>query len=204
MEVSSPDPLILPESSFSTGKDPNPHRIFPLSPLIRGTLMGLYIALTIPLPTLYHWQATQLSTVESIPSWLWFLGLSIGGLMVWASLSEQVRVGAWGIEVSYPHWVPRWFWRGWHLPWTEVESLNPRSTGQGGLVYYFVNKEGKGFLLPMRVAGFAELVRRVETETGIDTCDVRPLAQPWMYGILLLLTLCLLGLDTWAIAKAWL
>jgi hypothetical protein len=67
-----------------------------------------------------------------------------------------------------------------------------------------VNKEGKGFLLPMRVAGFAELVRRVETETGIDTCDVRPLAQPWMYGILLLLTLCLLGLDTWAIAKAWL
>jgi hypothetical protein len=54
----------------------------------------------------------------------------------------------------------------------------------------------------MRVAGFAELVRRVQAETGIDTTDVRPLAQPWMYLILLLFTVLLLAIDAWTITVA--
>lgn len=41
----------------------------------------------------------------------------------------------------------------------------------------------------MRVAGFAKLVALVEAKTGIDTRDVRPLSQPWMYLILLGCTL---------------
>ncbi len=54
----------------------------------------------------------------------------------------------------------------------------------------------------MRVAGFARLVGLVNTYTGIDTQDVKPLAQPWMYGILLLFTLLLLLLDAWTITTA--
>ncbi len=182
-------------------------RIFPLSPLIRITLLGLYVALTLPLPILYHWQATQLSAVAAgtgtIPVWVWIAGLTLGGLALFAALSERVEVDSHGIQVTYPRWVPRLLWRGWQLPWAEVQSLKPRSTGQGGLVYYFVSKGGQAYLLPMRVAGFAELVGRVQAATGIDTRDVRPLAQPWMYGLLLLLTLMLLGIDGWAIAAAW-
>jgi hypothetical protein len=70
-------------------------------------------------------------------------------------------------------------------------------------VYYFVTAErDRAYLLPMRVAGFAELVRQVEAYTTIDTSDVRPLSQPWMYLILLSLTLLLLLVDGWAIATA--
>ena len=54
----------------------------------------------------------------------------------------------------------------------------------------------------MRVAGFARLLRFVEARTDLDTQDVRPLSQPWMYFFLLTLT-GLLGLvDVWAIVAA--
>jgi len=39
-------------------------------------------------------------------------------------------------------------------------------------------------------------------QTGIDMTDVRPLAQPWMYLILLALTLLLLLVDAWTITTA--
>ncbi|HTL88131.1 MAG TPA: hypothetical protein VL134_01935, partial [Leptolyngbya sp.] len=80
--------------------------------------------------------------------------------------------------------------------------LKPRSTGQGGLVYYFLNQSGEGFLLPMRVVGFARLVNRVQAETGIDTTDVKPLSQPWMYLILLGFTMLLLLIDAWTVSTA--
>ncbi|MDB9377087.1 hypothetical protein PN460_04340, partial [Nodularia sphaerocarpa CS-585A2] len=60
----------------------------------------------------------------------------------------------------------------------------------------------KAYLLPMRVAGFSRLVKIVETKTGINTTDVRPLAQPWMYLTLLVFTLLLLLIDAWTITTA--
>ena len=78
-----------------------------------------------------------------------------------------------------------------------------RTTGQGGIVYYFLNNSGQGFLLPMRVVGFAKMVKLVEAKTGIDTKDVRPLAQPWMYLILLVFTLILFLADGWTIWTAF-
>jgi hypothetical protein len=105
--------------------------------------------------------------------------------------------------VTYPKWVPRFFRKGWSLPWADVKELKLRTTGQGGIVYYFVSKsEQKAYLLPMRVVGFARLVKLVEAKTGIDTTDVRPLAQPWMYLILLGFTLLLLLVDGWTVWTA--
>jgi hypothetical protein len=54
----------------------------------------------------------------------------------------------------------------------------------------------------MRVVGFTRLVKQVEERTGIDTQDIRPLAQPWMYLILLVFTLLLLLMDGWTIYTA--
>jgi hypothetical protein len=177
--------------------DDSSTRIFRLSPLIRLTLLLLYIALTIPLPFL----AT--ATQAPVPSKVLWIGLAIGFVLLYAALTERVMVDETGIQVSYPTAV-RWFWRkGWSLPWSDIKALKPRSTGQGGLVYYFLSHScEQAYLLPMRVAGFAELVRRVEAKTGIDTRDVKPLAQPWMYLILLLFTLILLAIDAWTILVA--
>ncbi len=131
--------------------------VFRLSPLIRITLLSLYIALTVPLPFL-----SQVTAAPVPPELLW-VGISIGLVALYAV---------------------------------------PRTTGQGGIVYYFLSQDGKAYLLPMRVAGFARLVQIVQAKTGIDTTDVRPLAQPWMYLILLVFTLLLLLVDGWAIATA--
>lgn len=171
--------------------------VFYLSPLIRMTLLGLYIALTLPLPTL-----AQL-THASLSPMLLRIGLLVGGVLLYAALSEQVILDEQGIQVTYPRWVPRLFRRGWQLSWSEIRALKPRTTGQGGLVYYFLSQSGEAYLLPMRVAGFARLVDQVQARTGIDMTDVRPLAQPWMYLILAGLTLMLLTVDGWVFWTAW-
>lgn len=170
--------------------------VFRLSPLIRITLLSLYLALTVPLPFLA--QATDAPTP---PELLW-VGIMIGFVGLYAVLTERVIVDDQGIQVTYPIWVPRFFRKGWSLPWLDIKQLKPRTTGQGGIVYYFLSQDGKAYLLPMRVAGFARLVNIVQTKTGIDTTDVRPLAQPWMYLILFCCTLMLLLVDAWTINTA--
>lgn len=170
--------------------------VFLLSPLIRLTLLSLYVALTAPLPFLSQ------VTNAPVPPALLVLGIGLGAVALYAVLSERVILDDYGIQVTYSKWVPRFFRKGWSLPWSEVKELKDRTTGQGGLVYYFVSSEGKGYLLPMRVVGFAKLVREVQAKTGIDTTNVRPLAQPWMYLILLGFTLLLLLVDAWTIWTA--
>ncbi|MGF1568510.1 MAG: hypothetical protein ACFCVD_10645 [Nodosilinea sp.] len=169
---------------------------FHISPLIRITLLLLYVALMGPLPFLARANQGEISPA------LLVVGIALGGLGIYAALGQQVEVDDEGIRVTYPAWS-RWaFRRSWQLPWSEVQALRPCSTGQGGLVYYFVGTDQQAYLLPMRVAGFARLVGLVETYTDIDTQDVKPLAQPWMYGILLLFTLLLLLVDAWTISTA--
>jgi len=175
---------------------PNPS-VFHISPLIRITLLGLYIALTVPLPFL-----AQVSSAPVPPVLLW-VGIGLGAIALYGSLSERVIVDEEKIQVAYPSWVPRFFRKGWSLPWEEVKDLKMRTTGQGGMVYYFISQSSqKAYLLPMRVVGFARLVKLVEAHTGIDTTDVRPLAQPWMYLILLVFTLLLFLADGWTIWTA--
>ncbi|HLO50754.1 MAG TPA: hypothetical protein VK211_20230 [Kamptonema sp.] len=169
--------------------------LFHISPLIRITLLSLYIALTLPLPFLSE------MTAAPIPPALLWVAIGLGGTILYGALSERVIVDEEGIKVSYPRWVPSFYRKGWLLPWTKVKALKPRTTGQGGLVYYFLSDSGQAYLLPMRVAGFAKLVRLVEANTGIDTADVRPLSQPWMYLILLGCTLLLLLVDVWTITN---
>ena len=167
---------------------------FNLSPLIRITLLSLYFALTLPLPYLAD------ATHAEVPGSALWAAIVLGAIGLYGALDERVLVDEVGIRVTYPTWFP--FRRGWQLDWAKVKALKDRSTGQGGLVYYFVSTDGEGFLLPMRVAGFARLLRFVEARTDLDTRDVRPLSQPWMYFFLLTLT-GLLGLvDVWAIVAA--
>lgn len=170
---------------------------FGISPIIRITLTLLYLALTVPLPFL-----AVASPVE-FPVTLLIAGLMIGFILLQGALSQKVLLDEQQIAVTYPWWFPDFLQKGWSLSWSEVDQLKLRTTGQGGLVYYFVTPErDRAYLLPMRVAGFAQLVQVVEEKTGIDTRDVRPLAQPWMYLILLGLTLLLLLVDTWTIWTA--
>ncbi|WP_228040248.1 hypothetical protein [Nodosilinea sp. LEGE 07088] len=189
-------PESLPPTTLAMGDVAETRKVFYISSLIRLTLLLLYLALMGPLPFLA--QATQ----AAIPPVGLIVAIGLGWAGLYGALSQRVEVDSGGIEVAYPAWV-RWLWRGgWRLPWTQVRSLKPRSTGQGGIVYYLVGGDQQAYLLPMRVAGFARLVEIVETYTGIDTQDIKPLAQPWMYIILLGFTLLLLLVDAWTITTA--
>jgi hypothetical protein len=165
---------------------------FRISSLIRITLTSLYLGLTVPLPFL------AAATAASIPPQVLWIALAIGLLILYGALSERVIVDARSIQVAYPNWFV--FRRGWELNWSDIKDLKLRTTGQGGLVYYFVTAaRDRAYLLPMRIAGFARLVKIVEERTGIDTSDVRPLSQPWMYLTLLMLTIFLGWVDIWTI-----
>lgn len=169
---------------------------FRISALIRIPLFTLYLALTLPLPFL-----SQVTTAPVSPGVLWG-AIGIGFIILYAALSEQVIVDNEGIKVNYPGWIPPWFRKGWALSWSDIKALKPRTTGQGGLVYYFLSDSGEGYLLPMRIAGFARLVKIVEVKTGIDTTDIRPLSQPWMYLALFVCTILLLFADILIILTA--
>ncbi len=160
--------------------------IFRLSPLIQITLINLYLALTLPLVVL-----ARVTQTDSSLGWLGF-ALILGLMALIAALSERVILDPTGIQVSYPAWVPSFFRQGWVLAWSDIAELKSRTTGQGGLVYYFVTAQrDRAYLLPLRIVGFARLTRIVQEQTGCDTTDIRPLAQPWMYFLLFGFTLVL-------------
>lgn len=193
--------MTLPDPAPSAASDLRPeplldYRRFRISPLIRLTLLALYLALMLPLPFL------AAVTAAPVPPNLLTMGILLGGVALYGALAEQVIIDGDGIQVAYPGWVPKQLRKGWSLPWSDIQALKPRSTGQGGIVYYFLSQSGQAYLLPMRIAGFAQLVRQVEARTGIDTRDVKPLAQPWMYLILLSFTVLLLAIDAWTIWTA--
>src|SRR5512136_545802 len=79
---------------------------FRISPLIRLTLLSLYVALTVPLPFL-----SQMTGAPVPPALLW-AGLGLGGVALYGALSERVIIDEEGIHVNYPGWVPRVFRRG--------------------------------------------------------------------------------------------
>jgi hypothetical protein len=168
-----------------------------VSPLISGSILGLYLVLLIPLPILAQ------VTGADIPIPALIVGMGLGFVALVASLSERVQVDATGIALVYPGWIPGWYRRGWAVAWSEVQKLQPRSTSQGGLVYYLVTHSGQAYLLPSRILGFAQMMTQIQTYTGLDTRLVRPLAQPWMYAVLASFTLLMGLVDVWVLATAW-
>ena len=81
------------------------HHCFQLSPLIRGTLITVYLALVLPLPAL---------APESLRLWL-LAAVPFGLLVVLAMLSERVTVTDTGITVGHPPWCSWLLRRGWSL-----------------------------------------------------------------------------------------
>jgi hypothetical protein len=138
-------------------------------------------------------------THAEVPAWLLWVGIGLGFGALQGALSQRVVVDDRSIQVNYPIWVPKFLIKSWALDWSDVKELKMRTTGQGGLVYYFINRNSEGFLLPMRVAGFNRLVQLVQQYTAIDTTNVYPLSQPWMYFALLILTGFLLLTDIWTV-----
>ncbi|MCX5931206.1 MAG: hypothetical protein NTW83_05110, partial [Cyanobacteria bacterium] len=79
-------------ASNPPGAPPDQPQTYPVAPLIRFTLLGLYLALVLPLPLL------------APPEWRLSLRLAvpIGFLLVLAITSERVELDGQGIRVGHP------------------------------------------------------------------------------------------------------
>jgi hypothetical protein len=163
---------------------------YPMAPLIRFTLVGLYLALAAPLP----WLAPP---PMQVPLWL---ALALGFLLVWAVTSEQVRLDQAAISVGHPTWCSWLLRRGWQVPWLAITAITPVATSQGGRVFY-LRCGNQALLLPQRIARFEEFLERLQRETGLNTSTIGRISPPWTYQLLAMLTgLMLLGELAWGLS----
>jgi len=157
--------------------------IFPMAPLIRFTLISLYLALVLPLPVL---------APPELQEWLW-AALPLGLVLILALVSEQVELSNDGIRVGHPAWCSWLLRRGWELPWDAITGLTPVATSQGGRVFYVRTKEGSAYLLPQRVQAFEGFLNRFNQHTGLNTSSIGRISPPWTYQLLAMLCGLFLG-----------
>ena len=155
---------------------------YPMAPLIRFTLISLYLALVLPLPVL---------APTELQAWLW-AALPLGLVLILALVSEQVELRDTGICVGHPAWCGWLLRRGWQLNWDQITGLTPVATSQGGRVFYVRTADGSAYLLPQRVQAFEEFLSRFNQASGLDTSSIGRISPPWTYQ--LLAVLCTLGL----------
>ena len=167
---------------------------FRLSPLIRGTLISVYLALVLPLP---------LMAPQGLKLTLW-LAVPIGLALVLAMLSEQVNVDDQGISVGHPTWCRWLIRRGWQLQWDEIKRLVPVGTSQGGRVYYLTTSNQGQRLLPQRLEKFDRFLSIFEQRTGLKTSTIQRLTPPWTYQLVCGLAVGMLTLElAVAVAVRW-
>jgi hypothetical protein len=163
---------------------------YPMAPLIRFTLISLYLALVLPLPLL---------APPELQTWLW-AALPLGLVVILALVSEQVELTGEGIRVGHPSWCAWLLRRGWQLNWDAITGLTPVATSQGGRVFYVRTADGSAYLLPQRVQAFEDFLSRFSQASGLDTSSIGRISPPWTYQLLAVLCGLLLGGEiTWIV-----
>lgn len=157
-----------------------------MAPLIRFTLLSLYLALVAPLPALAPAGSSRL---------LLLLAVLIGLVVVLALTSEQVELDAQTLRVGHPRWCRWWLRRGWSLSWESISGLTPVSTSQGGRVYYVRSRDGAAWLLPQRVCRFEEFLERFSAGSGLDVSGIGRISPPWTYQLLAVLSGAMLAAE---------
>lgn len=159
---------------------------YPMAPLIRFTLISLYLALVLPLPVL---------APTELQAWLW-AALPLGLVLILALVSEQVELSDSGIRVGHPAWCGWLLRRGWQLNWDQITGLTPVATSQGGRVFYVRTKDGSAYLLPQRVQAFEEFLSRFSQASGLDTSSIGRISPPWTYQLLAVICGVMLAAET--------
>ena len=147
---------------------------FGLSPLIRFTLLSLYVALVLPLPVMAPQELRPLMVGALI----------LGLVLVVGLLSEQVETDAAGLRVRYPGWICWLLRRSWSMKWADIRSLVPVGTSQGGTVYYLKAVDCRHQLLPQRIERFDLFLKLLSERASISTMGIGRLTPPWTYQVL--------------------
>ena len=145
---------------------------------VKGSLISLYLALTVPIPFI------SLDKFE-IPSIVFFV---LGLYLIVNITSDYVETS--NNKISYKStFIGKYLGKkNWEISWEDIKLIKSLPTSQGSKVYYFYTVQGDNFLLPQRVENFEKFLSIVSENTGIDTSDISYISPLWTYKLLTLIS----------------
>ena len=145
---------------------------------VKGSLISLYLALTVPIPLI------SLDKFE-IPSIVFFV---LGLYLIINITSDYVETS--NNKISYKStFIGKYLGKkNWEISWEDIKLIKSLPTSQGSKVYYFYTVQGDNFLLPQRVENFEKFLSIVSENTGIDTSDISYISPLWTYKLLTLIS----------------
>ena len=149
---------------------------------VKGSLITLYLALTIPIPFISNDQFKVISII------VFFLGL----YLIIDVTSDYVETC--NIKISYKtSFISKILGKkNWEIPWKDIKLIKILPTSQGSKVYYFNTNKGDNFLFPQRVENFEKFLLIVSKNTGININRISYISPLWTYKLLTLLSVLMI------------
>jgi len=145
---------------------------------VKGSLISLYLALTIPIPFI------SIDKLK-IPSVVVFV---LGLYLIINITSDYVETC--DNKISYrSSFISKFFGKKtWEVSWKDIKLIKSLPTSQGSKVYYFNTFQGENFLLPQRVENLEKFLFIISEKTGIQINEITYISPLWTYKLLTLLS----------------
>ena len=149
---------------------------------VKGSLISLYLALTIPIPFI------SIDKLK-IPSIFVFV---LGLYLIINITSDYVETCE--NKISYKSsFISKFFGKKtWEISWKDIKLIKSLPTSQGSKVYYFSTFQGENFLLPQRVENLEKFLVIVSEKTGIQINEIPYISPLWTYKLLTLLSVLMI------------
>ena len=149
---------------------------------VKGSLISLYLALTIPIPFI------SIDKLK-IPSTIVFV---LGLYLIINITSDYVEICNSGISYR-SSFISKFFGKKtWEISWKDIKLIKSLPTSQGSKVYYFNTFQGDNFLFPQRVENFEKFLLIVSSNTGININEISYISPLWTYKLLTLLSVLMI------------
>ena len=149
---------------------------------VKGSLISLYLALTIPIPFI------SIDKLK-IPSIITFL---LGLYLIINITSDYVETC--NNKISYKSsFISKILGKkNWEISWKDIKLIKSLPTSQGSKVYYFNTYQGDNYLVPQRVENFEKFLFIVSRNTGISIDKISYISPLWTYKLLTLMSVIMI------------
>ena len=161
---------------------------FKTLPIVKSSLISLYLALTIPLPFISIGKLKILSIIS------FFLGL----YMIYSITSDYVETCK--NKISFKtSFISKYFGKkNWEILWEDILLIKSLPTSQGSRVYYFITKNGDNFLIPQRLENFEKFLLIIHCKTKLNVEEISYISPLWTHKLLTFLSIFMIGGELFA------
>ena len=149
---------------------------------VKGSLISLYLALTIPIPFI------SIDKLKIFSIFVFVLGL----YLIINITNDYVETC--NYRISYKtSLISRYFGKqNWEIFWKDIKLIKSLPTSQGSKVYYFNTFQGDNFLVPQRVENFEKFLLIVSKNSGVDIDEISYISPLWTYKLLTLISVMMI------------